>query len=61
MTFPALRSLLLDVREEIAATILSKSRFPVLDHLSFGSRSLSVDGMELARNHLKEWSPNLWF
>ncbi|KAG8955385.1 hypothetical protein FRC04_008736 [Tulasnella sp. 424] len=61
VTFPALRSLLLDVREEIAPTILSRSRFPVLDHLSFGSRNLSVDGMERAGIPLKEWSPNLRF
>ncbi|KIO16599.1 hypothetical protein M407DRAFT_33753 [Tulasnella calospora MUT 4182] len=59
VTFPVLRILVLDAREEIVTTMILNSRFPSLEHLSFGSRCLSADGMERVTAHLKEWSPHL--
>ncbi|KAG8900936.1 hypothetical protein FRC01_009992, partial [Tulasnella sp. 417] len=59
VTFPALRILLLDAREEISTVIILNSRFSALEHLSFGGRCLSADGMERARIHLNESSPHL--
>lgn len=60
-TFPVLRRFLLEAREETTIAIILNSRFPVLEHLSFGSRPLPPDKMEGVRTHLSETSPHLRF